>query len=87
MYYMTSINTLGESFTAATYMPLDIGCNVKKYFCRYGAFENENSKRLEARKWIWSISEPRHEKTCFMLWANNKDADQSAHPPTLSLLK
>ena len=27
--------------------------------------------------------EPRHEKTCFMLYVNNKDADQPAHPHSL----
>ena len=27
--------------------------------------------------------EPRHEKTCFMLYANNKDADLPAHPCSL----
>ena len=27
--------------------------------------------------------EPRHEKTCFKLCANKKDADQPAHPRSL----
>ena len=27
--------------------------------------------------------EPHHEKTCLMPYANNKDADQSAHPCSL----
>ena len=27
--------------------------------------------------------EPRHEKTCLMPYANNKDADHSAHPRSL----
>ena len=30
-------------------------------------------------RWI----EPRHDKTCLMLYANNKDADQPAHPRSL----
>ena len=29
------------------------------------------------------IYEPRHEKACFMPCANNKDADQPAHPRSL----
>ena len=30
-----------------------------------------------------SLNGPGHEKTCFMLYANNKDADQPAHPRSL----
>ena len=29
------------------------------------------------------IIEPHHEKTCFMIYANNKGADQPAHPCSL----
>ena len=29
------------------------------------------------------FSEPRHEKTCFMLFATNKATDQPAHPHSL----
>ena len=29
------------------------------------------------------LDEPHHEKTCFMLYANNKDADQLAHSHSL----
>ena len=34
-------------------------------------------------KQLGSTYEPHHEKTCFMLYANNKDADQPAHPCSL----
>ena len=30
---------------------------------------------------LWK--EPYHEKTCFMLYANNKDADQPVHPRSM----
>ena len=29
------------------------------------------------------LNEPFHEKTCFMLYANNKDTDQPAHSRSL----
>ena len=29
------------------------------------------------------LDEPRHKKTCFMLYANNKDTDELAHPRSL----
>ena len=32
---------------------------------------------------VGHVIEPRQEKTCFMLYANNKDADQPAHPHSL----
>ena len=32
---------------------------------------------------LWRNYEPRHEKTCFSHYANNKDADQPAHPRSL----
>ena len=32
---------------------------------------------------IVKIFEPGHEKTCLMSYANNKDADQPAHPRSL----
>ena len=36
-------------------------------------------KDQKARKSFIFTFEPRHEKTCFMAYANNKDADRSAH--------
>ena len=30
-----------------------------------------------------NLNEPGHEKPCLMLYANNKDADQPAHPRSL----
>ena len=32
---------------------------------------------------ILNINEPGHEKTCLMSYANNKGADQTAHPRSL----
>ena len=38
--------------------------------------------RLEASR-VNVTFEPHHEKTCFMPYANNKDADQPVHPCSL----
>ena len=37
----------------------------------------------EKERYYNSIVEPGHEKTCLMLYANNKGADQPAHPRSL----
>ena len=34
-------------------------------------------------KTLWIITEPGHEKMCLMSYANNKGADQPAHPRSL----
>ena len=47
---------------------------------------NQNCKTLVSLKCCWRLIylyEPGHEKTCLMPYANNKGADQPAHPRSL----
>ena len=46
-------------------------------------FSTENTNVLRVPFEARNILEPGHEKTCLMSYANNKGADQPAHPRSL----
>ena len=55
-------------------------------------YKNKQASQRNLYRWIWfgsklpgdlKIYEPGHEKLCLMSYANNKGADQTAHPRSL----
>ena len=52
-----------------------------EFFADYSDSDSEDTEIAEAVRII--KTEPGHEKMCFMSYANNKGADQPAHPCSL----
>ena len=70
------------------------GWSELSWFCRLCCasdkitVECQYNKMVNTKKATWKscltlTCEPRHDKTCLMLYANNKDVDQPEHPRNL----
>ena len=63
----------------------DVIQHILHYICIFAhkLYYNLPSIAMEQIRWYMVINEPRHAKTCLMPYANNKGADQPAHPCSL----